>query len=162
MQSPTRSFELLEALCRANVDFIVVGMTAAVLQGAPAVTFDLAIVYARTPDNIGRLLAALAELEAHFRTDPERRIRPNASHLASAGNKLLMTRLGQLDVLGSLEVGEGYDELLPDSVAIDVGGMQVRTLGLERLIAAKERANREKDRAVLPLLKSTLARARKR
>ena len=38
MTKPTRSFEILELLTRYDVDFIVVGMTAAVLQGAPAVT----------------------------------------------------------------------------------------------------------------------------
>jgi len=162
VQGPTRSFELLEVLHGAGVEFIVVGMTAAVLQGAPAITFDLDIVYRRTSENIARLLGALSELDAFFRTDPDRRITPNESHLASAGHKLLMTRLGQLDVLGSLDEGEGYEELLGDSVELDVSGMRVKALGLERLIAAKERANREKDRAVLPLLRSTLERARRK
>jgi hypothetical protein len=40
--------------------------------------------------------------------------------------------------------------------------MRVRVLGLERLIVVKERAGRDKDRAVLPLLRSTLARVRGR
>jgi hypothetical protein len=159
---PTRSFEVLELLQRHRVDFIVVGMTAAVLQGAPVVTFDLDVVYARTPGNIAHLLAALTEVEAVFRTDPERRIAPNESHLMSVGHKLLMTRLGQLDVLGELAEGEDYAALLPDSVIVDVEGMPIRTLSLERLILAKERANREKDRAVLPLLRSTLARGRRK
>jgi hypothetical protein len=137
-------------------------MTAAVLQGAPAITFDLDIVYARTPANIARLQAALNEIVSFFRTDPDRRIQPNESHLASPGHKLLMTNLGQFDVLGELGEGETYEALLADTVVIDVGEMHVRALGLERLIGAKERANREKDRAVLPLLRSTLARIRRR
>lgn len=33
------------------------------LQGAPAVTFDLDILYSRTEDNVVRLLGALRELE---------------------------------------------------------------------------------------------------
>ncbi len=140
----------------------MVGMTAGVLQGTPAITVDLDIVYARSPENIARLHAALRELESYFRTDPDRRIAPNPSHLASAGHKLLMTKLGQLDVLGELGEGESYEHLLPDTVVVDVEGMPVRALGLERLIAAKEGANHDKDRAVLPLLRATLERTRKK
>ena len=56
-QTPTKSVDILSVLCAHQVEFIVVGMTAAVLQGAPAVTFDLGLVYARNPTNIARLLA---------------------------------------------------------------------------------------------------------
>jgi hypothetical protein len=83
MPTPTRSFEVLEILARHDVAFIVVGMTAGVLQGAPAVTSDLHILYSRDATNIERMLAALSELEAVFRGD-ERRIAPNRSHLESA------------------------------------------------------------------------------
>src|SRR5881397_3262629 len=99
MQTPTRSFEVIEILVRHNVAFIVVGMTAGVLQGAPAVTFDLDIVYSRDSANIDRLLAALQELQAVFRGD-DRRLVPNRSHLESKGHKLLMTKFGIVDVLG--------------------------------------------------------------
>jgi hypothetical protein len=34
-----------------DVEFIVVGGVAAVLQGAPVVTFDLDILHRRTPEN---------------------------------------------------------------------------------------------------------------
>lgn len=153
---------MLELLGRHQIDYIVVGMTAGVLQGAPAVTFDLDIVYARTSDNVGRLLQALSEIDAYFRTDPDRRIVPNESHLVTSGHKLLMTSLGQLDVLGSLDEGQGYEELLPDTVVVRVKDLEVRVLGLARLITEKTRANRDKDRAVIPLLKSTLERLQKR
>jgi hypothetical protein len=38
------------------VDFIIVGMTAGVLQGAPVTTVDVDIVYRRGPDTVTRLL----------------------------------------------------------------------------------------------------------
>jgi response regulator RpfG family c-di-GMP phosphodiesterase len=41
---PSSTPELLEVLGRHRVAFIVVGVTAAVLQGAPVVTFDLDVV----------------------------------------------------------------------------------------------------------------------
>lgn len=159
MPTPTKSFEVIELLCRHEVAFIVVGMTAGVLQGAPAVTFDLDIIYSRDGANIARLLGALHELEAVFRTD-ERRIVPNESHLESRGHKLLMTKFGIVDVLGALDELE-YADLLRDTVELPLDNLRVRVLSLERLIDVKERAGREKDRAVLPLLRSTLARSRK-
>ncbi len=50
MPRATKTFELLETLHRHDVEFIVVGMTSAVLQGAPGIAFDLDIVYQRTPE----------------------------------------------------------------------------------------------------------------
>ena len=158
MQAPTKSFEVIELLTRHHVDFIVVGMTAAVLQGAPAVTFDLDILYSRDADNIERTLEALRELDAVFRGD-QRRLVPDESHLQSRGHKLLMTKFGIVDVLGSL--GElDYADVISDAVTLRIEQMDVRVLSLARLIEVKTEAGREKDLAVLPLLRATLARTR--
>lgn len=81
MPAPTKIAELLGVLARHQVDFIVVGGVAAVIQGAPVNTFDLDVVHARTPDNIERLLGALRELDAVYRIDLKRRLSPTASHL---------------------------------------------------------------------------------
>jgi hypothetical protein len=75
----------LRALRQGGVDFIVVGGLAAVLNGAPVNTFDLDIVHARNDRNVSRLTSVLAELDAFYRIQPERRLRPGASHLLSAG-----------------------------------------------------------------------------
>ena len=93
-----------------------------------------------------------------IRTD-DRRLVPNESHLRSPGHKLLMTKLGIVDVPGAL--GDlDYEALLPDTVELALDDLTVRVLSLERSIDVKQRAGREKDLAVLPLLRSTLARAR--
>jgi hypothetical protein len=73
-----------------------------------------------------------------------------------------MTDLGKLDVLCELHDGEGYEQLLPDSVAIERGGRRLRVLGLPRVIAEKGRANRPKDRIALPVLIATLEEIRRR
>jgi hypothetical protein len=159
MPTPTRSFEVVELLVRHDVAFIIVGMTAGVLRGAPAVTFDLDVLYSREAANIENLLNALRELEAVFRGDP-RRLIPNASHLQSRGHKLLMTKFGIVDVLGSLDELE-YSDLLPDSPTVAIEHMNVHVLSLMRLIEVKQKAGREKDLAVLPLLRATLLRAQK-
>jgi hypothetical protein len=161
MPRATDTLALLRVLHRHRVKHIVVGMTAAVLQGAPAVTLDLDVVYALDPENVDRLLDALTELDATFRHD-DRRISPNRSHLESAGHKLLTTVFGDLDLLGTIDDGAGHDALLPDSLELGLADRPVRVLRLRRLIEIKERAGRPKDLAVLPLLRSTLERSTRR
>jgi hypothetical protein len=82
---------LLAALNEHGVEYFVVGALAAVLQGAPVVTFDVDIVHRRTPDNVERLLGALRALDAYYRLDP-RKLRPNETHLVTKGHQLLQTR----------------------------------------------------------------------
>lgn len=65
-------------------------------------------------------------------------------------------------MLCELEPGEGYDELLSHTKTVTLADMEIRVLGLERLIAAKARANRPKDRAVLPVLIATLDEIKRR
>lgn len=147
--------ELFRTLARHGVEYIVVGGTAAVLNGAPVHTLDLDIVYARSEANVERLLAALLELDAVFRTDA-RRLVPTPSHLRSPGHKLLTTKQGPLDVLGSIEESTSYEELIDDSIWMEIAGVPVRVLSLERLIASKEKLARPKDTAMLLVLRATL------
>src|SRR5208337_1698801 len=95
-----RYAEILRLLATHDVEFIVVGMTAGVLHGAPVTTVDLDIVHRRSPANIARLLGVLGEIDAIYRHDP-RHLRPQQSHLASPGHQLLTTVYGDLDCLGS-------------------------------------------------------------
>ncbi len=148
--------DIARILVEHRVAFIIVGGMAAVLQGAPVHTIDLDIVYARTEENIASLMAALRELEATFRTD-NRRLVPNETHLRSAGHKLLQTRHGVLDVLGTIEENTGYDDLLPDIDLLDLGGFVVQVISLPRLVKIKRGLSRPKDRAMLIILEATLA-----
>jgi hypothetical protein len=154
--------EILSLLVDHEVEFIVVGMTAAVLHGAPVTTIDLDIVHRRTADNVSRLLRALAELDATYRHDP-RRLRPTESHLVSAGHQLLTTRLGDLDCLGTIDDGRGYDDLFGMTVELKLeDGKTIRVLSLPALIDAKQRSGRPKDVAVLPVLRATLDETNRR
>ena len=153
--------EALDVLARHRVDFIVVGGVAAVLAGAPISTFDLDIVASRTPENLQRLLGALTEIDARYRDLTGRILRPDLSGLHGPGHHLLLTTCGPVDVLGAIGNGETYDELLPEVVERQLSGLRVRTLGLASLIRLKEAANRDKDRAVLPILRRTLEESMK-
>lgn len=146
---------ILVALVAHDVEFIVVGGMAAVLQGAPVHTIDLDIVYALSASNIDRLDLALTELGAVFRDDP-RRIVPTRSHLQSRGHKLLQTMAGPLDALATIETNTTFEDLVPDTNWLEVEGARFRVLSLARLIVVKEQLNRPKDQAMLVLLRATL------
>jgi predicted nucleotidyltransferase len=147
----------LRALREGGVEFAVVGGLAAVLNGAPVGTFDLDIVPARDEDNVARLLRVLDSIDAVYRIQPLRRLKPNASHLCTPGHHNLITTCGPLDVLGAIGRGLTYEDLLPNTIEMDTGGgVRVRVLNLETLVALKEELAGEKDLAVLPVLRRTL------
>jgi hypothetical protein len=152
---------IILALVAHDVEFIIVGGMAAVLQGAPVHTIDLDIVYALSESNIGRLELALTKLGAVFRDDP-RRIMPNRSHLRSRRHKLLQTIAGPLDVLATIETSTTFEDLLPDSDWLEIDGARFRVLSLARLIVVKEQLSRTKDKAMLVLLRATLEEIQKR
>lgn len=148
---------ILSALHHADVEFLLVGGLAAVLNGAPLQTYDVDIVHRRTPENIDRLLPVLNDLEAVYRIQPARRLPPARSALLSAGHQNLITKYGPLDVLGAIGDEMGYDDLLPRSSELLIDkDVAIRILNLETLIEIKEQLGGEKDLAVLPILHQLL------
>jgi hypothetical protein len=154
---------LLAKLCDGDVEFIIVGGAACVIQGAPITTNDLDIVHRRTPENVARLLEVLESVDATMRYDFENRhLRPTAAMLAGTGQLNLSTELGPLDPLCELGAGQGYEELLAHTDAINDEGRRLLVLDLPTLIEVKTSAGRPKDRIVLPILIATLEERGKR
>ena len=147
---------LLEALTKADIDFIVVGGLAAVAQGAPITTMDMGIVYRQSSDNIDKLLGFLKKIDAIHRRPDDKILEPKKRDLSGRGHALFATRLGPLDVLAVIEEGRGYDDLLPDTVEIEFREHRVRVLSLKTLVKLKQRSRDPKDRQKLPVLKETL------
>jgi hypothetical protein len=157
-----RFAEILRLLAAGNVEFVVVGMTAGILHGAPVTTVDVDVVHRRSPENVARLLRVLAGLDAVYRHDPGR-LRPDESHLVGPGHQLLTTTLGDLDCLGTIDQDRGYEQLLGLSVEMMLaGGLTMRVLSLPALIEAKTRSGRPKDLAALPVLRATLDETKRR
>jgi hypothetical protein len=157
-----RFAEILRLLAAGDVEFVVVGMAAGILHGAPVTTVDVDVVHCRSPENVARLLRVLAELDAVYRHDP-RRLQPDESHLVGPGHQLLTTSLGDLDCLGTIDQDRGYEQLLGLSVEMELaGGLTVRVLSLPALIEAKTRSGRPKDLAALPVLRATLDETQRR
>jgi hypothetical protein len=106
-----RFAEILHLLAEADVEVIIVGMMAGVLQGAPLTTGDVDILHRRTPENVQRLLGVLRKIRAVYRHDP-RRLSPGESHLLGPGHQLLESQFGDLDCLGTIDDGKTYDDLI--------------------------------------------------
>jgi predicted nucleotidyltransferase len=147
----------LEAMLRAlrDVEFVLVGGVAAAAQGAPIVTQDLDILYRIESSNLDRLKAALDALQAVARDDP-RQLPISISHLESKGHKLAMTKAGAIDILGSINDGLTFEDVLPHSERMNFGGQEVNVLRLDKLIDLKRALARPKDLALLPVLEATL------
>lgn len=145
---------LIAALHDRQVEFIVVGGTAAILLGAPVTTFDLDVVYRRAPENVARLMEVLQEINAEARPKiPGRLIRPTRTTLETAtGPVLLLTDLGPLDLLPVLDPLGPFEALTELSQTMQIAGRPIRIIGLDSLILSKQHANRPKDRLALPIL----------
>ena len=121
------------------------------------------MVYSREPANVDRLVHFLRDIDAIFRIQPERRLRPTGSHLAGGGHLNLLTRYGPIDLLATIGQNLNFSDLLPHSNEMDIGdGIRVRVLNLETLISIKEQLASEKDVAMLPVLRQTLRELNKK
>jgi hypothetical protein len=137
---------IIRALARAEVDFIVVGGIAAAAHGAARATYDVDVVYARSPDNMARLANALAPLKAYLRgAPPGLPFRWDAETIAHGLNFTLTTTLGDIDVLGEIVGGGGYERLLPHCIEIEVFETRCFCVDLDTLIHLKRAAGRPRD-----------------
>jgi hypothetical protein len=137
---------LLRALTATGVRFIVVGGAAATAHGAARLTVDLDIVYDRTRENLTRLVAALTELNPYLRgAPPGLPFRFDAETLRHGLNFTLTTAIGDIDLLGEITGGGGYDDLVPYTITLKPFGIECLCLGLHRLIQVKRAAGRAKD-----------------
>lgn len=141
----------------ANVEAIVIGGLAAQAHGAARLTQDVDFLYRRTPDNIDRLVTALARHAAYPRGAPDGLPFRFDSRTVRAGlNFTLTTALGDVDLLGEMAGGGTYEQVLPHCIQLQVFGRQTTVLGLEALIRAKRAAGRPKDFEAIAELEALL------
>jgi hypothetical protein len=135
--------ELLRGLTDAGVPFMLVGLGAAVLQGADAVTKDLDLWF-RSISHAG-VAEAARKVGAVFawRNDPPLFSGPG---------------LEDIDVVikcdGLRDFDSEYGAAIDMSLAPD---LSVKVLPIERVLVSKRAADRPKDRAVIPALEAAIA-----
>ncbi|MBX3188763.1 MAG: hypothetical protein KF819_17225 [Labilithrix sp.] len=117
----------LEALEDLGVRYMVVGLTAAVMQGADTVTADIDLWFADRGD-------------------------PRIHDGDALGDRF--------DVVLTLSGLDAFEVEARSALAIEVDGLALPVLPLERIIHSKRVAGRRKDLAVLPALEAALAAAR--
>ena len=155
---------LLEALEAQGVEFIIIGGTAAVIRGAPYLTFGLDITPARDIPNLDRLAAALSSVGATVSGMPRdvaASFRLDGKTLANGSAWKFVTSYGELDVALDPDGTHGFDDLRRDAERTTVAGISVLVASLADVIRSKEAAGREKDRRVLDHLRRTLERSRR-
>ena len=157
----TNFHELLQALVTANVEFIIIGGAAATAHGSARLTEDLDIVYRRTPENVGRIVAALLPYDPYLRgAPPGLPFKWDQRTISNGLNFTLISALGAIDLLGEITGGGNYDDLLPHSIKLQLFGLKSLCLGLERLIHVKRAAGRPKDFEAIAELEAILEERR--
>lgn len=155
MPAPLDPTCLFTTLHRHGVEYVLIGGLAAALHGSPAVTNDADIVPKRTDENLGRLSAALVDLEARLRSTTDADGIPFDPHpelIASMAILNTSTRCGNLELTFTPTGLDDYERLADGAVAFDLDGVVVLVASLADVIRSKEAANRPRDRAALPIL----------
>lgn len=137
LSSSERAF--LRALNELGVRYLIVGMSAALLQGARGATEDIDLWFEALADpRIGEAARKVGGVWV-TRTQP-----PMLG--GAAGDRW--------DVVTTMSGLPSFAAEYADSKAMNVDDVPVRVLPLARVIESKRVANRMKDRAVLPALEA--------
>jgi hypothetical protein len=134
---------LFHALNHRQVPFLIVGMGAAALEGAPVATQDLDVWFERADDE--RIQQAAADAGGFwisgFGMQPP----------AFGGDGLQ-----RVDVVLTAHGLDSFAVEYTRALRREVDGVALQVLPLERVIASKRATNRTKDIAQLPALEATL------
>jgi hypothetical protein len=137
----------LEALVRNQGDFMIVGLSAAALQGAPAVTQDVDLWFRDLNDS--GIQRALIEVGGSY-------VAPQMGHPP----RFIGDAVQLFDIVVRMHGLGTFEAEHAGALKIRMNRVVVKTLPLERIIASKKAANREKDKLVLPVLEDAAATIR--
>jgi hypothetical protein len=145
-----RLTELIAALTRNAVDFVVIGGVAAQLHRLPMpATVDLDITPSRTPENLTRLAKVFDEIDAALATAGEYGTwfpRFPISNWAQYDMIHLVTKFGLLDLVFAPEGSEdGFNELIRESQKLQIDKQVVRVISVEAWERLKIATKRDKD-----------------
>jgi hypothetical protein len=153
---------IVTTLARHGVRYVMIGALAARLHGFPRLTADADITPDRSPDNLEKLAAALAELEARVYTESVPEGLPfdcSAEMLARADLWNLVTSAGRVDLAFVPSGTDGYADLARAAVRFEVFGVELLAASLADIVRSKEAADRPQDRQDVVLLREMIRRA---
>jgi len=141
---------LFEALNGRGVRYILLGMGAALLEGAPVATQDLDIWFERAEDE--RIQQAARDAGGFW-----------ISGFGKQPPAFGGVGLERIDVVLTAHGLEPFPAEYERTITHEIEGVTLRTLPLDRIIASKRATSRAKDLAQLPALEATLlARTQKK
>lgn len=135
---------LRDTLAEHEVEYLLLGKMAAIIQGYPDTTQDADLFVEKSVGNGKRLTAALRELGFKFSPEEQAEI--------ENGKDFVQLRSGpfDLDVVHAPDGIERYDDARQRGLEVD--GFPV--CSIQDIIESKRRAGRSKDRETLPRLRS--------
>jgi len=151
--SATYLEEILGALTRRGVRFVVAGGVAAVLHGVERTTLDLDIALELSEENVRRFAEAAASLglKPLVPVPVEGLSNPEVVRAMVVEKHALVFMLAdpamplrKVDVF--LTEGLGYERLAADSVAAEIPGIPLRIVSLERLLELKKSVDPPRDK----------------
>ncbi len=141
--------EFLRELVRQKVEFMIVDLSAAALQGAPVVTQDVDLWFRDLGDP--GIQKALKKVKG--------------SYVAPVGTNPPMfagQAVNLFDVVLHMHGLGSFDKEARHCLRVNLGRQKVPVLSLERIIKSKKATGRQKDKLVLPVLVDTLTVIRER
>lgn len=139
--------QLLARLAQADIRFVVIGGLALGSWGVIRGTKDCDIVPDPAPENLDKLARLLVELGGHVQLGEsllgsERSI---VATLRGGERALIVTQLGDLDVVQGLDGVLPYGELRASAINVELAGVTVPVCALEHLRMMKRAAGRPRD-----------------
>ena len=155
---------VIRLLGRHRVRYVLIGGLAAITHGAPLITQDIDVCYARDDTDLRRMAAALNDVHAELRgADADLPVRLDARVLRAGDSFPFTTDIGWLDLIGTPPGTDGYEDLARTADTFDLFGHRVFVASVEDLIRMKRAAGRPKDLLVLEeigALRDELSRGR--
>jgi hypothetical protein len=145
----------LRLLGEYEIKCVIVGGVAAAIHGSILLTNDLDVCYSRDASNLQKLASALQSVHARLRNAPEDLpFILDAETLKRGLNFTFVTDVGDLDLLGEVRGVGNYEDVLADSLPVELFGYHFAVIDIGKLILAKRAAGRPKDLIALPELEA--------
>ena len=137
---------MISALKTTGLEALVVGSTAAILQGAPLMTQDIDLLVRDTERNREKLATLCSALGG------------SAVEITplSTTKRIVGLAVGVDILFDEISGGLAFASLRSRAVEVEIGPAVAVVASLEDVIASKRAADRPKDRAQLPILEDTL------